>query len=196
MEITTNKYDWEKYLIESQRRLCEMRNNKELGKTRAYPTEIMVCDHLNQNNSNEDIFFVHNDDLDTEPRIPEKLKTQFQSGFDIIAFNLKTNNFKRIQVKYRSSCIFLETTRRNSKKNKDKNASGHVSYSSDEFDYLIVVKGNFESTCDLSKDMLIFPKEALIDKINTNILVNRVKKSIEKEYTERTKEMLIEIYKI
>lgn len=189
-------FGWEDYIVESQRRLCEMNNKKELGKQRAYACEVMVCDFLNMNKNNNELVFVHNDDIENDPRIPQKLKTQFQSGFDIIAFNLKTKNYKKLQVKYRSDKIHLETTRRNSKKNQNKNASGHISYSSDEFDFMLVVKGTFDFTADLSKELIIFPKESLVNKTNKDILINHVGKILENAFVARTQEMLMLLYKI
>jgi hypothetical protein len=66
-------------------------------------------------------------------------------GFDIIIIT-PSNKILRIQSKLRqvngkydySMQIHFETTRRNSDKNKEKNHTGHVCYSLDEFDYVMV----------------------------------------------------------
>ena len=83
-------------------------------------------------------------------------------GFDLVVKNNK-GEFKRIQSKLRqvkgctdfSQQTHFETTRRNSKKNKDKSSSdtGHVAYGVDEFDYVMVslvnVRKNFEKRNDV-----------------------------------------------
>ena len=72
-------------------------------------------------------------------------KTNNSPGFDIIIIN-PDNKIIKIQSKLRqvtgntdySQQLHFETTRRNSEKNKDKNHTGHVCYSLDEFDYVMV----------------------------------------------------------
>jgi len=72
-------------------------------------------------------------------------KTNNSQGFDIIVINPDGKIYK-IQSKLRqvrgntdySQQLHFETTRRNSEKNKDKNHTGHVCYSLDEFDYVMV----------------------------------------------------------
>lgn len=64
-------------------------------------------------------------------------------GFDRLHFPTK----KRIQIKFRqtkgttpySRQLDIETTRRKSNKNINKSETGHVSYSTDEFDYILFV---------------------------------------------------------
>lgn len=75
-------------------------------------------------------------------------------GFDLIVRN-KNGVLKRVQSKLRqvtgktdfSKQTHFETTRRNSKKNKDKatSESGHVAYSTDEFDYVMVTLINVKN---------------------------------------------------
>jgi len=75
-------------------------------------------------------------------------------GFDLIVKN-KNGVLKRVQSKLRqvtgktdfSKQTHFETTRRNSKKNKDKatSESGHVAYSTDEFDYVMVTLINVKN---------------------------------------------------
>lgn len=72
-------------------------------------------------------------------------KTNNSPGFDIIVINPDGKIYK-IQSKLRqvrgntdySQQLHFETTRRNSEKNKDKNHTGHICYSLDEFDYVMV----------------------------------------------------------
>lgn len=66
-------------------------------------------------------------------------------GFDLVIVTPE-NKHIRIQSKLRqvkglhdySQQIHFETTRRNSEKNKDKNHTGHVCYSLDEFDFVMI----------------------------------------------------------
>jgi hypothetical protein len=67
------------------------------------------------------------------------------SGFDLVIITPENKNI-RVQSKLRqvngindySQQIHFETTRRNSKKNKDKNHTGHICYSLDEFDLVMI----------------------------------------------------------
>lgn len=191
------EYTWNKYICDSHALLLKNKNSKEIGKVRAYATELMVCDFLNKYalTNNFDTMFIHNDDAENIKLVLEDplLEQQCQSGFDILAYNPVTSNVRRIQVKHRNSNIHLETTRRNSAKNALKNKSGHVSYSSDEFDYLCVVRGKFTETVNMNTDLLVFPVSALLNKQNDNILINSVPKPLEKEYEHKVEEMLIDL---
>ena len=55
--------DWERYILQGHTNLMKQRNTKELGKLRAYACELMVCDFLNTMSNNDDIVFIHNDDV-------------------------------------------------------------------------------------------------------------------------------------
>jgi hypothetical protein len=191
------EYAWNKYICDSHALLLKNKNSKEIGKVRAYATELMVCDYLNKYalTNNYDTIFIHNDDVENIKLILEDplLEQQCQSGFDILAYNPITSNVKRIQVKHRNSTIHLETTRRNSAKNASKNKSGHVSYSSDEFDYLCIVRGKFSETVNMNTDLLVFPVSALVNKQNDTILVHNVSKPLEKEYENKLDNMLIDL---
>ena len=66
-------------------------------------------------------------------------------GFDLLIITPE-NKHIRVQSKLRqvkgiydySQQVHFETTRRNSEKNKDKNHTGHICYSLDEFDYVMI----------------------------------------------------------
>ena len=66
-------------------------------------------------------------------------------GFDLVVVTPE-NKYIRVQSKLRqvkgtydySQQIHFETTRRNSQKNKDKNHTGHICYSLDEFDLVMI----------------------------------------------------------
>lgn len=184
----THVYSWNTYIINSHKKMIANKNAKEIGKIRAYACELMICDFLNhyaENILQSNSIFIHNDDVCDYQTIISQLCIEpqiCQSGYDILCINPETNSVKRIQVKHRNSNIHLETTRRNSAKNLDKNASGHVSYSRNEFDYLIVVKGDFDDRVAIQEDTIIFPVNSLIDPNKDNILVNRISKSMEREY--------------
>ena len=86
-------------------------------------------------------------------------KTNNSPGFDIIVINPDGKIYK-IQSKLRqvkgntdySQQLHFETTRRNSEKNKDKNHTGHVCYSLDEFDYVMVSIINDKQNREKIKD--------------------------------------------
>ncbi len=83
-------------------------------------------------------------------------------GFDLVIKNNK-GKLKRVQSKLRqvagntdfSRQTHFETTRRNSKKNKDTEASetGHVAYSIDEFDYVMVTLVNVNNGLERRNDV-------------------------------------------
>jgi len=112
-------------------------------------------------------------------------------GFDLIVI-CPNNKIHRIQSKLRqvegtndTSCaIHFETTRRNSKKNANRNNSGHIVYSSNEFDFvllsLINVKNNDRTNindCNKWSFCLIETKE-LIDEDNKDACINRISSAI------------------
>lgn len=80
-------------------------------------------------------------------------------GFDLVVVSPEGKQF-RIQSKLRqvrgihdySQQIHFETTRRNSEKNKTKNHTGHVCYSLDEFDLVMVSLVNDRVNRDKIKD--------------------------------------------
>lgn len=182
---TSKTYDWKTYIAKSHLAMTQHKNSKEIGKIRAYASELMLCDFLNHyaRNLQSKITFIHNDELELHTSTLDELcleKQQCQSGYDILCVNPITKRYKRIQVKHRLGSLHLETTRRNSKKNIGKNSSGHVSYGSNEFDFLIVVKGTFQSHVDMTKDIIVFPIADLVDKTKPEMLINRIPKAVER----------------
>jgi hypothetical protein len=77
--------------------------------------------------------------------MPEISIANNSPGFDLVVVTPE-NKIIRVQSKLRqvkglndySQQIHFETTRRNSEKNKDKNHTGHICYSLDEFDLVMV----------------------------------------------------------
>ena len=80
-------------------------------------------------------------------------------GFDLVIVTPDDKKI-RIQSKLRqvkgnedwSQQVHFETTRRNSEKNKDKNHTGHICYSLDEFDFVMVSLVNDKVNRDKIKD--------------------------------------------
>lgn len=192
-----NKYAWEHYIVQSHRVMMSQQNKKEIGKLRAYATELMICDYLNRHlktmPNSENSVFIHNDDLHKYEDIVKNMcdiKQICQSGFDILYINPCENIVKKIQVKHRTDKLHLETTRRNSGKNLHKNGTGHIAYDADEFDYVIVVKGSFKDYVDMEKDIIVFPVTALLSKDDDSLIVTQINKKTEIEYIQRVDEML------
>ena len=85
------------------------------------------------------VFSTDDDDL------PQIDTTNNSPGFDLVILTPEGKHI-RVQSKLRqvqgkhdySQQIHFETTRRNSEKNKDKNHTGHVCYSLDEFDLVMI----------------------------------------------------------
>lgn len=124
---------------------------------------------------------------------PEIDTSNNSPGFDLI-IKCPTGSLKRVQSKLRqvsgvtpfSQQIGIETTRRNSKKNVNKNHTGHVCYSVDEFDYILVsavhVKNGTENRHDINKWWFsLVPVEELIDKIR-GCCVTSIKPKILNKY--------------
>lgn len=119
-------------------------------------------------------------------------------------WDILTRNSKRAQVKYRGGKqgksnrpkLFLETTRRNSKKNYGaKSKSGHVAYGSDEFDVaLFVIPGdNFDFLNTDGLEMIAIPIHELIDPKHPEILLRNVPAAIMDKYQGKAKKIIIEI---
>ena len=114
--------------------------------------------------------------LSTDDTIPEYIDTKNNSpGFDLIIIK-QDKSYIKIQSKFRqvngltdlSRQLHFETTRRNSTKNKDKNHTGHVCYSIDEFDFVMIsivndrINIDVRQNCNLWSYVLI-PMSELID---------------------------------
>jgi|GEM_PF-3968288 len=97
--------------------------------------------------------------------------------YDII----ETMHGTRIQVKFRMGDWHLETTRRNSNKNQDTNASGHVVYREDEFDVLAVfIPGpGFGRT---GSRIRLVPVDELVNPKKPDELVKKVPQPIRRKY--------------
>ena len=140
------------------------------GKIMARPNEIIQKDILKSLN-------IKAYDPEKDPDCPQIDTTNNSPGFDIIVKSTD-NKLYRIQSKLRqvkgktnfSQQIHFETTRRHSKKNEGTASdSGHVAYSCDEFDYVMVTlinvgnDGKNRNNVDKWSFSLI-PVEDIIDK--------------------------------
>jgi hypothetical protein len=125
---------------------------------------------------------------------PDIDNTNNCSGFDLLV-ETPTGEKKRIQSKLRqvkgktptSQQTHFETTRRNSEKNKEKNHSGHVSYSPDEFDYVLVslihVKHGLSIREDVNKwTYSLIPIETLVDPKRPQCCVNAIPAKVLEKY--------------
>jgi hypothetical protein len=91
--------------------------HRDVGKMLAYAAEDYVLDWL-----------------------ARKTDRQFKRVFGQPYDGITDDAFRavRFQIKFRTSDWHLETTRRNSAKNADRVATGHVAYAAHEFDVLII----------------------------------------------------------
>lgn len=94
-----------------------------------------------------------------DPDLPDIDISNNSPGFDIIIITPDKKEI-RVQSKLRqvdgvtdcSKQSHFETTRRNCEKNKDKNHTGHVCYSSDEFDFVMISLVNDRISRDRIRD--------------------------------------------
>ncbi len=170
-------------------------NLRDLGKMFGGANEHVQCDWIAENTS-----------------FLARKRSDFDNDPDASGYDLKTQNGMLIQSKVRVKDIHLEQTRRKSAKNDgDASSTGHVSYSVDEFDVLLVSRplGNkatkrdkytdtsrpIEEYPDVEKwDMIAIPEYALYDPKRPEFLRNSVPKSIWSQYVGRAVEVLEEVY--
>jgi len=132
-------------------------------------------------------YLVYSTDDDDIPDINIKNNSP---GFDLVIVTPE-NKHIRVQSKIRqikgkhdySRQIHFETTRRNSKKNKDKNHTGHVCYSLDEFDLVMISLVNDKlnrkdkiKNCNLWTYSLISIKE--LEDVEHNCCYSHIKSEI------------------
>lgn len=101
----------------------------------------------------------------------------------------------RNQIKFRMNTWHLETTRRNSQKNNNMNSTGHIVYSKDEFDILIIFKPS--PTFGLSGSTIrCIPVSALVNPNKPDQLIRGINSKIRKIYDcdTKTDEVIKEMY--
>ena len=119
-------------------------------------------------------------------------------------WDILTEASVRKQVKYRGGKqgkssrpkLFLETTRRNSKKNAGaKSQSGHVAYGADEFDAALFVvpteSFDFHNTDGL--EIIVIPVQELVNPDHPEILLKNVPAAIMDKYRGKAKETVLEL---
>ena len=184
------------YIENSMKRLIKEGNLRDLGKMFGDANEDVQSDWIAKNTS---FTAFPRSDFDDDPDA---------SGFDLRV----TLSKMRIQSKIRVKDIHLEQTRRKSAKNSgDASSTGHVSYSVDEFDVLLVSRplGNkatkrdnyidtsrpIEEYADVEKwDMIAIPAKELEDPKRPGFLRNTCPKGIWSKYVGRAVEVLEEVH--
>lgn len=184
-----------KYQEISMKRLMKEGNLRDLGKMFGDANEDVQCDWIAENTS---FTALPRSDFDDDP--------------DASGYDLKTPNGMKIQSKVRVKDIHLEQTRRHSTKNLGgASSSGHVSYSVDEFDVLLISRplGNIatkrdkfadtsrsiEEYADVEKwDMIAIPAKELEDPKRPGFLYNSCPKAIWSKYVGRATEVLEAVY--
>jgi hypothetical protein len=116
-------------------------------------------------------------------------------------WDILTEENVRNQVKYRGGKsasgrpkLFLETTRRNSKKNAGaKSQSGHVAYGSDEFDValFVVPSKDFDFLNTNGLEIIAIPAKELVDPNHPEILVKNVPAALMDRYLGKAKEVVL-----
>jgi hypothetical protein len=168
--------------IMAQRSLIDEKNTREIGKSRQHSSERLVQNYLNENwrkvYRQEELKNMEGIDHDHN-----------ESGFDL----LEPISGLKIQVKYRGgSNIHLEQTRRTSTKNLGKaSESGHVVYSSGEFDVLLAIRPTeFRYDFQPEKDLVIIPEHELHDSKNPGFLAKSVGRLKERELRSKYKNIV------
>ena len=185
------------YLEETSEYLVQESMLQELGKMSGDMNESVQRDFINENTS---IVCGRRLDGDIDPDA---------SGFDLITLDVVG---MKIQSKVRVDKLHLEQTRRNSAKNSgEASSTGHVSYSTGEFDVLLVSRplGNKASRLDKYEDtsrpieeytnvekwdMIAIPSTELEDPKRPGYLYNNVPKKVWGSYVGRAAEVLEEVY--
>ena len=184
------------YQQKAMKRLMKEGNLRDLGKMFGDANEDVQCDWIAKNTS---LTALPRSDFDNDPDA---------SGFDLMT----TDKKMKIQSKIRVNSIHLEQTRRKSQKNiGDASSTGHVSYSTGEFDVLLVSRplGNKatkrDNFVDTSRsideydkvekwDMIAIPAKELKDPKRPGFLLNQCPKGIWSKYVGRAVEVLEEVH--
>jgi len=150
------------------------KQHRDIGKVLAYIAEEWVAKNLME-------------------RTGRPIKNVYGESYD----GITNDDYKpvRHQVKFRQSTWHLETTRRNSVKNKDRSATGHVAYASNEFDALaIFIPGPAFSLT--SSKLRVIPSSVLIDKDKPMQMMTSAEK-LKKEYDcdKKTEQVIQMIYR-
>jgi len=161
--------------------LMKDKNWQDLGKCHATANEHWQSDWINENTS---LKVKVRDDFDDD---------KDAGGYDIVSLDDKK---MRIQAKIRATNIYLEQTRRHSKKNKGAaSKNGHVVYRVGEMDVFLISRPFLEEYSNMNKwELIALPAKALENPKNPGFIYNNVPKKIWKEYVGKAKEVLEKVY--
>ena len=175
---SNSNFDFMKIIEQDEQDLLKMKRIQNMSKIDWGKTMAISNQYIQKNLLQKSLGSSYNVYTTDDKDLPEEIKTSNNSpGFDII-IKMPNGTFKRLQTKLRqiegvtdtSNRTHFETTRRNSKKNEGKNATGHVAYSLDEFDLvfisLINVKKSFSrrNDCNLWTFVLVNVKDIIDEK--------------------------------
>lgn len=176
-------YNIHDLLFEAYHKKVNQKSIRDIGKILQFVAEGYAIHWLREECGIESSI-VENDENGNEPT------------WDII-----TKSGVRNQVKYRGGKtssnrpkLFLETTRRNSKKNAGaKSKSGHVAYGSDEFDIalFVVPSGDFDFLNTSGLEIIAIPVIELVDQNHPEILVKNVSAGVMDRYFGKAKEVVL-----
>lgn len=151
---------------------------RDLGKLLAGPNEYIQRDYIHKTTS-----------LKVKIRNDNNLNGD---GFDLIT----EDGVLKIQSKLRAGpSMYLEQTRRKTKKNANSSHTGQATYSVGEADIYLFSRPNTDDYLNLEKwDFIAIPETALIDPKNSKYLLPRVPKIIWKNYVGKSKKILESTY--
>lgn len=154
--------------------IMDKKQHREIGKVLAYVSEIYVNKWISEQSG-------------------RPIKGITGESWDGITDDDKPK--VRNQIKFRMDTWHFETTRRNSKKNAETNATGHVAYRNDEFDIVAIFKPS--PTFGITGSTIrCIPVSALINPSKPDQLVTNISVAIRKVYDndEKTLEVIKMMY--
>lgn len=177
-------YSIEELILESYQEKVKEKNTRDIGKFLQFVAEGYVQRWLKE-----------------ECGIDSEGATNDENGNES-TWDILTESNVRNQVKYRGGKqgksgrpkLFLETTRRNSKKNAGaKSQSGHVAYGADEFDVALFVipKEDFDFLSTDGFEVIAIPAKELVNPDHPEILLKNVPAVIMDKYRGKAKETVL-----
>lgn len=178
-------YSIQELILEAYQEKVEEKNTRDIGKFLQFVAEGYARRWLKE-------------ECGIESEGAENDEKGNESTWDIL-----TEAKVRDQVKYRGGKqgsgrpkLFLETTRRNSKKNAGaKSQSGHVAYGADEFDaaLFVVPSDDFDFMNTEGFEVIVIPVQELVNPDHPEILLKNVPAAIMDKYRGKAKETVLEL---
>ncbi len=172
---------WDHAILEAHKNLMIENDTKELGKIRQQANEYLQQSWINQNTS---LQVTRQSELRGTPDYDSN-----ESSWDLIDDGGEEPSFLTIQSKYRggksmSGAFHMEQTRRNSKKNAgEASSSGHVTYSSEEFDVALFTRpAKITPQFNGNDDLIAIPEYALRDPKRPGFLYRSVPMAVVREW--------------